>query len=300
MNVKTYYTPQIWDEQLPNEFVKSCNDSTKPISVVGNGGSLELLTDKQIEQINQTRLFRCNWAFNDPSNIKKEYAIYFSQAFGGNEEEKFTKKARTTLLEGKWKYYRFQNEILYNFHPMCTLVDEKKYCVWPTSGIQMLMVAAFQIQAPVIYIAGIDMYTYKKPRGKLTKEQEIQYLKNHGKKFSSSPDNSCGITHEKNNLTFVDPTYWTNKIKKDKFTYHYIECDYLMLMITFANLQLRECKTVFFKCNILEQIYNITQKHLDIISDYYNLRDITNPKSQITCYNMWRLVNKTMKSIIYD
>ena len=85
VNVQDYFSPTFQDFDLPKDFVQECRNESLPIAVVANGGSLQMLTDDQIQNINKSRLYRCNWAFQDPLPIKRKYAIYFSQAYGGSE-----------------------------------------------------------------------------------------------------------------------------------------------------------------------------------------------------------------------
>lgn len=302
MSPEVYYGLSTQDFNLPQEFVTHSKDQSAPVAVVGNGGSLETLTQEQIDNINNSRLFRCNWAFKDPGKIKKQYAMYFSQAYGGTNEKDLTSQVDDAVANNKLHIYRYVIHVLYNHNPMCSLISSDGIAVWPTSGIQMLLQAAFMIRPPRLYIAGIDMYTYKREKLHLTKDETMEYLKNYGKKFSDSPDNSTGIGFIKDNMTLVTPKTFTDIILNKKFTYHNYESDILLTFNAFAQCILNKTEVIIYQCPVLTKIYEETNKNLELILNYFKsgeniLNDINKKKIS---YNMWRLIHKTKKLALPD
>ena len=296
MNVKDYFSTTFFDADLPKDFILECRDESKPIAVVANGGSLQSLTDAEISTINNCRLYRCNWAFQDPLPIKKRYAIYFSQALGGSESSGLREKLNNSLDDGLLIYRSITN-ILYNFNKACTFVNKGKAPVWATSGVQMMTHAAFLTKKPHVYIAGLDMYSYKRPPGRLKPEQVIKYLNDVGKTFSESPKNSVGAAHvrcSETNLTFVDSQIWQNTLKRNKWSAHYLEIDLLLLINAFAQLIHKNIDiTIYHSPNIMYCL-DQTNKHIDMVTDYFNQTNLKSPSSQKITYNMWRLLNKTV------
>lgn len=302
MNAGTYYSEAMQDYTNPQDFVMHCKDDTQPVAVVGNGGSLETLTDTQIDLINQSRLFRCNWAFQDPGKIKKQYAIYFSQAYAGSLEKDLKNKVDSAVASNNIYIYRYIIHVLYNHNPMCSLISSDGVAVWPTSGIQMLLQAAFMIRPPKLYIAGIDMYTHKRKKLHLSGQETLDYLKQHGKKFSDSPAISAGIGFGKDNMTLVNPEYFSNVIIDKKFTYHNIESDMLLVFNAFAQCILNKTQVEIFQCDILSKIYEMTKSNMSIVTNYFEqghdpLNNISKKKSS---YNMWRLIHHAKKSVLPD
>lgn len=295
MTGKEYYSDDWQDRSLDPGFVAHCRDNTIPVSVVGNGGSLNELTDDQIAVINESRLLRCNWAFKDPSKIKKQFAIYFAQAYGGGGEKNFTDKVERSWQDKHFIYYRFAKFVVYNFHPMCSFMDEDKHPVWPTTGIQMLMTSAFLFRPKKIYIAGIDMYTYKRPALHLSKRETAEWFKKYGKTFSESPTTSAGTTFKKENLTYITPQSFIQKLDQYKFTKHFIEVDILVLFFTFLQFIYNDTDVEIFSCSVLSMIYNETKQNYDTVNNYF-----TKPYEGVSFtsnYKMWSLVNKVVKNL---
>ena len=302
MRLTEYYGNDYYDQRLPDEFVTQCRNQTLPISVIGNGGSLQQLKSRDIKTINDTRLFRCNWAFNDPSKIKKQYAMYFASAFNGAHEQKFTETCKAANDNKQFIYYRFQKDVVYNFNLMNTFLDESGQPVWPTSGIQMLIQAAYVIPSPAIHIAGMDMYTYKRDKRHMSKKEVLKYLKQYGKTFSNSPTNSSGIGFVKQNLTYVQPDRFVKTVQDKKHVYHHAEVDMLVLFNIFTHCIVTDRKLVFHGCEFMESIYNICGENISILKDYFKIKlDTFNHVSTLPkSYNTWRLVNKTMNVMLPD
>lgn len=290
------------DLSLTREFIDECKDSSIPIAIVGNGGSTEELTDDQIKELNSYRLFRCNWAFKDPSAIKKSYAFYISQAYGSGPDHEIVPELDSSLEQGVTKIYRFSTQILYSWNKIISFSSPTGHPVWPTSGVQLLWHAAFHIPTPSIHIAGMDMYTYKRPARYMNPEELKKWMQDHGKKYSSLEDKSVGTSFMKPNLRMVDTTEWVNRIKEFKSTQHYLEIDVLAAMIAIAHCTLRDVQIYIYNCPNLDIIRNITVHNLDIIKDYYAARrmELNDPRMKPVCYNMWRLLNSTVDKVIDD
>ena len=288
------------DFSFSPSFVNHCRDSTLPVAVVGNGGSLEMLNSKTIDIINESRLLRCNWAFNDPSDIKKQYTMYFSQAYGSSREKELVDQLDEQIENKKLDIFRYHIHILYNDDPMCSLATPGKVPVWPTTGIQMLLYAAFKMQLPALHVAGIDMYTHKRPSRVMSKADTQEYLKKYGKKFSSSPDNSAGLTMFKENLCLVPPTQWRSFVKNTGVTEHYVEVDVLILMLCFAHLIVKKIPVYIYECNVLQQVYDITNNNITTIRDYFTqtTQALHHSGKQKSSYTMWRLVNQTVDEVL--
>lgn len=302
MTLKEYYGKDFYDQQLPSDFVTHCKDQTIPISVVGNGGSLQQLKSSDISTINDTRLFRCNWAFNDPNKIKKQYAIYFAQAFNGTHEQKFTETCKAANNRKQFIYYRFQDKVVYNYNLMNTFLDEDGEPVWPTSGIQMLIQAAYIIPTPEIHVAGMDMYTYKRDKKHMSKKEMLSYLKKYGKTFSDSPTNSAGLGFVKRNLTYIKPDKFVNTVKLKKHVYHHAEVDMLVLFNIFTHCILTNREILFHGCEFMKSIYNICGENISTLKEYFTIKQDTFNQipSLSKSYNAWRLVNKTMNVMLPD
>lgn len=302
MNIKQYYATDIHDYQIHPDFLEHSRNSNIPISVIGNGGSLSTLNNGQIDELNQTRMFRCNWAFNDPGKLKKKYAIYFAQAFNGAAEQDFTESCKQASSTGKFTWYRFQKQVVYDFDLLNSVLEPGGYPVWPTTGIQMLITAAFSIPSPEINIAGLDMYTYKRNKIHMSKKEMNEYMKQYGKTFSRSPSSSAGTSLFKSNLTYVTPKRFTDTITEKKVTYHYVEIDILILLKVFVHCIIQNKKINFYNCDVLQKIYDIAQQNQHIVTEYYKLTKQTFYDVQFLppIYNMWRLINKTMKEVLPD
>lgn len=288
------------DFSFPETFVNHCRDINTPVAVVGNGGSLEELDDKTIDKINECRLLRCNWAFKDPSDIKKQYTLYFSQAYGSKREMEIVNQLDEHIENNKVSIFRYFIHILYNDHPMCTLATPGRIPVWPTSGIQMLLYAAFKMSMPEVHIAGIDMYTYKRPSRNMTKQETLDYLKKYGKKFSSSADNSAGLTMYKENLCLVTPSQWRDFVKNTGITEHFAEVDVLILMLCFAQFIIKNIPVHIYSCDILQNIYSETRDNMSIVKNYFAPipDNIHNPVSRKSSYMMWRLINRVTDEVL--
>lgn len=302
MNVKEYYTTELHDYQISPKLLKHSRDANIPIAVVGNGGSLSELTSEQIDILNTCRMFRCNWAFDDPSKLKKQYALYFAQAFNGSGEKDFTSTVTSASHEGRFEWYKFQKTIVYDYSPFSSVLNSEGMPVWPTTGIQMLLTAAFLIPCPEIHIAGLDMYTYKREKSVMSKKESLEYLKKHGKQFGRSPTGSIGIGLGKENLTYVHPKTWVEKIQKIKATYHYVELDILLLFKIFSHCMYHKRPVHIYNSDTLSGIYDITKDNKDIIHGYF-LQDknkFNSYEAIYKVYNMWRLINKTMDQVLPD
>lgn len=297
MTGNEYYSDDWQDQLIDPKFIAHCRDINIPVSVVGNGGSLNDLTDGQIKLINESRLLRCNWAFQDPSKIKKQFAIYFAQAYKGTGEKNFTYKVERAWQSKQFIYYRFHKHVVYNFNAMCSFKDEYDHPVWPTTGIQMLMTAAFLFRPKKLYIAGLDMYTYKRPSLHMGKQELAEWFKKHGKTFSESPTSSAGTTFNKENLTYITPVSFAQKLKKYKFTKHYIEVDILVLFFTFLQYIYNDTDIEFFSCKVLSSIYSETKQNYNIVNNYFSQPPRTENFNYDDIYKMWRLVNRVVKNI---
>lgn len=68
------------------------------ITILGNGKSLNKLSKKELNLINSTKIFRCNWFFLDNSNINKNILGWFHNIPGGFDEilNKFNNSDRST------------------------------------------------------------------------------------------------------------------------------------------------------------------------------------------------------------
>lgn len=282
------------DFNYPLDFIKHSRDSNIPVAVIGNGGSLNELSRSQIDELNNYRLFRCNWAFKDPSGIKKQYTMWFSQVYSlaAKSTETDVKEGgiKTAIdaacMNGDVMIYRYQTNILYNGHPACTFATPNRYPVWPTTGIQMFLYATFKTQTPAIYMAGIDMYTHKRPKGELTKQQILKYLKEDGKSFSQSGERSAGISMFKENLTMIPPNMWRALVIKQECTFHFLEIDILLLLLCFHENEKKQTPVHIYSCKILNIIKTYAVENSAIIENYFNKCD------KKSSYNMWRLISK--------
>jgi hypothetical protein len=302
-----YNSDRVSDVNLDPEFVMECRDHTKPIAVIGNGGSIENLADDQIDTINSCRLFRCNWAFRDPSKIKKQYAMYFSQAYGAGvkgagEDSKLVDMFNESANHDQVSFYRMWTQVCYSHNPMTSLVAPDRCPVWPTTGIQMLAHASFYIPSPSIYIAGVDMYMYKRPKRIMNKKDTLEYLKKYGKTFSLSADNSAGTSLFKENLSHVTPDQWKKLLKEFKATKHYIEVDILLLFQSFAQCILNNREIHILGNPALLQLYNIVCDNMDLMKQFFNTTSLHSDDEKIKpcVYNMWRLINNTMIQVLPD
>ena len=302
-----YSTERLSDVNLEPKFVMECRDSSIPIAIIGNGGSLEGLTDKQINAINTSRLFRCNWAFRDPSKIKKQYAMYFSQAYGAGangvgEDSKLVEMFNESSNSGKITYYRLYTQVCYSQNPVTSLASPCRAPVWPTTGIQMLLYASFWVPSPSIYIAGVDMYMYKRPKRIMNKKDTLDYLKKHGKTFSLSADNSAGTSLFKENLTHVTSETWMQLLKEQKATRHYIEVDMLILFQALAQCVLNNREVIIYNSPVLERLLDIVRDNMDLLKIFFNLKSINSSEEKISSvvYSMWRLINNTMLQVLPD
>lgn len=300
MLVQEYARPQFGDYDLPKDFVTHCKDNTVPIAVIGNGGSLSKLTKQQIETLNKCRLFRCNWAFNDPLPIKKQYAMYFSQAYG--LEENLRNRVDDAVDSGQMMIYRAVTDVLYNKHPLASFLNKLQLPVWPTTGIQMLLQAA-HYQPPKVYIAGVDMYTFKRPKGRLTRQQGLKWLKEHGKTFSESTTNSIGTSFYKcseSNLTLVSTEQFIKQMHTLKRTAHYLEVDVLLLMHALAQFKITGVEIEIMHNPVIEYVNTVIDQNFEHIKKYFSYKTNLDSRSQQSSYVMWRLINKIMDWVMDD
>lgn len=290
------------DLNLPVNFVTQCKNRSIPIAVIGNGGSVSTLTESQIEELNNYRMFRCNWAFKDPSKLKKQYAFYISQAYGSGKENKLKEELDESIDLNITNIYRFCIQILYNWNKMTSFCTPDGHPVWPTSGIQLLWHAAFHVPTPSIHLAGMDMYTHNRPKRHMSPEEALKWMETHGKTYSSLEDKSVGTSFRKPNLCMVDTDHWASKIKEYGSTQHYLEIDILAAMIALAHCVLKEIKIYTYNCPNLDIILTMTKNNLETIQKYYSVRrlDLTSLEMQSACYNMWRLLNKTVDKVSGD
>lgn len=300
MLVKEYIRPRFGDYDLPKDFVSHCKDNTIPVAVLGNGGSLSKLTKQQIDTLNTCRLFRCNWAFNDPLPIKKRYAMYFSQAYG--LEKYLQERVNEALDSGKMMIYRSVTDVLYNRHPLVSFLNKLQLPVWPTTGIQMLLQAA-HIRPPKVYIAGVDMYTFKRPKGRLTKQQGLKWLKEHGKTFSESVANSIGTSFYKcseSNLTLVSTKQFIKQMQTLKRTAHYLEIDVLLLMYALAQFKITNVELEIMHNPVIEHVNTVVDQNLDQIKKHFSFKTSSDSRSQQTSYVIWRLINNIVDWVMDD
>lgn len=292
-------TPDARDFSLDPTFVEFSKDDNVDVAVVGNGGSITGLSETDINTINNCRLFRCNWAFKDPSKIKKQYTLYFSQAYGAathgiSSESHLAEQVDSCINDGTMTVYRYWIDILYNENPLCTFVSPNGVPVWPTTGIQMLMFAAFQVNAPAVHIAGIDLYSHARPAHQMSKQETMEYLKKHGKPFSDSRDGSCGITLQRVNLTYTTPSDWLSRLKQSHMTYHFLHVDIMLMMICFYRLHTTKTRTYIYESKVVEKIQQIAMDNIDMLHDYVtSSSSLDLDINKKNCYRMWRLVNQT-------
>ena len=145
------------------------------------------------------------------------------------------------------------------------------------------------------------MYSYKRPPGRMTPKQVVEYLETTGKTFSESPGNSVGSAHARcseTNLTFTDSPTWINSLKSKGWSAHYIEIDVLLLMHAFANILLRGTNITIYHSPNVSYILDTTEQNLQMVTEYFNQRDLNTLKSNKLTYNMWRLVNQTVDYMI--
>jgi len=295
-------TISIKDYTLPPDFVNHCRNSTLPVAIVGNGGSLKELTSDDFHQINSSRVMRCNWSFQDTSPIKKEYMIYFSQAYGSGKEPELASLLDECIDRGDVKVFRSCTYIIPGTKDVELYVTPDSRPVWPTTGIQMLYYASFAIPTPEIIIGGMDMYTYKRPSRHLSKEEGLKYLQSAGKPFGNSPKDSIGSTFLKANLCMAGHEVWTDAIRTHKLSLHFMEIDMLILLECFGQLILTDTKVTILKNPILTDIYNIARDNIELIQQYFDHTPgfIHSINSQKPSYCMWRLINNMQDKLLPD
>lgn len=287
----------ITDVNIDQKLVKLSTDHSKPVSVVGNSSSVKNLTQDQIKHINSSRLIRCNWCFQDPSKIKKDYTLYMSQAYLA-EQSPLKSQLDELTGSGEVNIYRSITHILWDGSPALSQTTTDGRPVYATSGTQMLFSTAFQIRPKHVIVAGIDFYTHNRPKKNMTRQEYDTYLTKTGKYFGSSPKDSIGIDLNKTNLTYVTPDYWRDRLKETRSTLHYIESDMLVLLKAFAQFILSDTRIDFYKCGKLEDIYIIAKKNIKTIQTHFE--DMKSPqlKTNIkSSYFMWKLINKIINSI---
>jgi len=298
-------TPNARDYNLPPSFVSNCKDISTPVAIVGNSSSVQELSPVQIDNINKSRLLRCNWAFKDPSKIKKKYTIYFSQAYGaamdtpGHSESNLVNQLDNAVNNNDLLVYRYVLNPVVKKHLGWTFKSPHGYAVWPTTGIQMLMYACSSMKFKDIIITGIDMYTYNRPSGDMTSEQIREYLKTEGRTFSESPDDSAGLTMYKENITYISPPDWESRVDKYKMTSHFIDVDLLQTMYCLAYLNIHKKNVSIYNSSTLELINQFTIDNIEIVQQYFDRM-----RSSLDCteaiqasYNMWKLINMIVPKI---
>tara|TARA_R110001606_G_scaffold381574_1_gene542868 strand:+ start:279 stop:1172 length:894 start_codon:yes stop_codon:yes gene_type:complete len=284
------------DFNISSTLREFARDRSIPVTVLGNGGSLSELSEDDIEYINKTRLLRCNWAFLDPSKIKKEYIIYFSQAYGNPGEKELSDQLDEAITANNVSIFKYQDRITYTDQSHVSLMDDGGRPVWSTTGIQMLLYATYILQCSKINIAGMDLYTYNRPSRSMGKEDIIKYLNTHGKTFSRSPKESAGVTTEKGNLTYITPEVWRKLCKDKKATWHYIETDILLIFKCFTKAITSNIVINIIKNPAMSEIYKITNKNIDLLSEYFSNPTLSAPTG--VYYNTWRLINSTANTIL--
>jgi len=289
--------PQLTDVNVDQHLVKLSQNSLLPVSVVGNSSSIKQLTDEQIETINKSRLVRCNWCFQDPGKIKKDYTVYMAQAYPAESSPLKTKLDEKTD-SGEVNVYRSITSVLWDGSPALSQTTTDGRPVFATSGTQMLFSTAFQIRPKHVIIAGIDFYTHNRPKKNMTKEEYEVYLTKTGKHFGESPKTSIGIDLNKTNLTYVPPDFWQNKLKELGCTLHYIESDMIVLLKSFAQMILSKTKVEFYQCGKLEDIYKIALENIDtLVSHFEDMKTPDNKQNIKSSYFMWKLINKIIDNL---
>ena len=278
--------------------VKLSTDPSTAVAVVGNSGSVSELSNDQYNLINNSRLLRCNWAFNDPSPVKKEYTMYFSQAYpmeqeGLKDELDFACDARLVHI------YNSITHVLFDRAPGLCFLTSNGTPVYGTSGGQMLLHAAFQMRPKKLNIAGIDLYTHNKPKC-INNTELLKYLTTTGKPYSKNNTGSIGINMRKENLTYVTPEHYIAALKKSKMTQHFIETDILLLLRSLVQLHILKTDITFMKTPGLEELYNIAGDNIDLFKNYFKPnRDFVRDNDTFgICYDVARLINKIIQSYV--
>ena len=239
--------------------VQISTDPTTSVSVVGNSGSVLELSKSDYDKINNSRLIRCNWAFKDPSPIKKEYTNYFSQAYPAEESKNPGQGSIQEELDFECEMqnvhiYDSVTYVLYDNCPGTALMNPKGSPVYSTTGGQMLMYASFMLRPTELNIAGIDMYTHNRPKLGNDTTRIRKYLADVGKPYSGQKNTSIGLSMFKPNLTYILPEQWRELLHEKRHTVHSLESDVLLLLRSFAQLCLIGTKTNFMKTPHLERV----------------------------------------------
>lgn len=298
-------TPAARDYNLPPSFISSCKNTTLPIAVVGNSSSIQELTSRQVRNINRSRLLRCNWSFKDPSKIKKEYTIYFSQAYGAamdvpdHSESNLVNQLDSAIDNNELLIYRYILNPVVQKHRGWTFKSSGGYAVWPTTGIQMLIYACMSMEFQDIIITGIDMYTYNRPSGDLTPEQVKEYLKTKGRTFSESPDDSAGLTMYKENITYIAPAEWESLVNKFKMTSHFVDVDLMQTMYCLAYLHIHKKNVSIYNSPTLELINQYVVNNIETVQQYFDRTrsSLSSTETIQASYNIWKLINMIVSKI---
>lgn len=255
------------------------------------------LSSTDYDKINNSRLIRCNWAFKDPSRIKKEYSVYFSQAYPVEEaianELDFACECNRVHIHDSVTY------VLYDNCSGTALATPTRSPVYSTTGGQMLLYATFKLKPKQLNLAGIDLYTHDRPQLGRNPEAIRNYLETTGKPFSINPTGSIGLSMFKPNLTYIHPIEWSDLLFKKKHTVHSLETDVLLLLRSFAQLYMFDTKITFMNTPHLERIYIIAREHVDLCMKYFNLqRDFLNSDDSMNvCYQMFKIINQLCDEI---
>lgn len=153
------------------------NKIKEHVTILGNGKSLSNLSDNQINLINTTPIFRCNWFFLDNSQIKKNITAWFHNVPGGCNEllQKYNQSDRNVdnilapLITDDHKkllcnkHYEYINS--WEISKQISIVAKKHLrpkkergkLNLPTTGINMFHFTCL-MKPKLIYVSGIDMY----------------------------------------------------------------------------------------------------------------------------------------------
>ena len=262
------------------------------IAVVGNGSSLQDLTRKQIDTINRSDLFRCNWFFQDPSPIKKDLSVYFAQSY--KHDMNLTRKLHEEYEAKRISFHRRVTNVLLIENPNLFYLDQNGDCLWGTTGMQMLHYAG-RHSPTKIYIAGIDFYTHGRDTKYITNDQKDDYFKHHGvsKSFGESPPDSIGIQHSWNNVTQVSKKIHVDTLMSRKGTVHNMVID--ILFLTDLVIRLDNIELVCFGVPTLELLIKTIQDNTEECRSLMIAPE--NPEQIKASYRLWRFVTKLIQLI---
>jgi hypothetical protein len=262
------------------------------IAVVGNGTSLTELSKSQINTINSTQLFRCNWCFQDPTPIKRNLFIYFAQAY--KHDKNLTLKLHQSIEAKEISFTKSVVSVLYIENPNLFYLDQNGDCLWATSGLQMLHYACRYVPKK-IYIAGIDFYTHGRKTKYVTHEEKEKYLAGHGisKNFGESPRDSIGIQHVWNNVTPVPKEVHINALKSRGCTTHNMVTDILFLIDLVIRLD--GIELICYGVPTLELLIKTIQDNTDECRSLMLAPE--DPEQIKASYRLWRFVTKLVRLI---